>query len=301
MNKHAKEHPLATHPAQQSNAEYKDRSYSRSVGYDYSRRHQQALPRHQDSHHLSIHSASVQNRHTTHPRRIYNDYDPARSERRCRQDIRDVERNNVRNTRRVARNVSKLREELSKYYNEDLHAFLQDKARQDLEAAKLEFDQKYFLEQERLTHEQVLAENEEVALEISAKDVRASPKEEETSDFGDWTDDGYDDSGFVPECPIWWLEEGRISRWVDLERERLGLNSGEPITPSQSDWAIEEPITEPGGRTILPLGDGLEPHLEDLSEGKWRQKIDDWRHKQDKIRAQPKLGTLYWWQEATGI
>lgn len=64
---------------------------------------------------------------------------------------------------------------------------------------------------------------------------------------------------------------------------------------------VGEPATELGGSTIVSFGDGLEVHCEDLFEGHWRKKIDDYRHQQDKIRARPKLGELRWWQEVSGI
>jgi hypothetical protein len=125
--------------------------------------------------------------------------------------------------------------------------------------------------------------------------------DEITSDFSPWTGDGYDYSGFEPLCPVWKLEEARITAWVESERDRLGLNDCRLIPMKDSDWNVEEPPFDPGSTTILPFGYGLDPHEEDLFAGKWRRMINNYQHKQDKLRSQPKLGTLDWWQEVSGI
>ena len=96
---------------------------------------------------------------------------------------------------------------------------------------------------------------------------------------------------------MWKLDEARITAWVESEKDRLGLNRGQLIAMKDSDWDVEEPTFDRGSKTILPFGDGLDPHDEDLLRGKWRRRIDDYQHKQDKLRSQPKLGTLNWWQE----
>lgn len=218
-----------------------------------------------------------------------------------KRDICAVKRYKVEKARRAIYDVSKHRENQRKYYYANLIACIENLPHKEAEAAELQFSQQHFLDQVRYTHEEMLAEKEEEMYHQQAKEVHAYHEDELTSDFGDWASDGNDDSGFRPDCPVWRLQKHRIAKWAEAERERLGLNDAGPVKCTEDDWIVQDPVTEPGGRTLLPLGDGIEPHAEDLFEGQWRRKIDDWRHKQDKIRAQPKLGTLYWWQEVTGI
>ena len=228
-------------------------------------------------------------------------YGYARSVQPYRRDIRDVKRDQVMKVRRVLSDISRQRRNLRKNYHRDLDALLQAQSERQRATPKIEFDQNHFVEQGRFTQQQITAEAEQELYTRQAKELHAFYAEEVTSDFGDWPSDGYDDSGFEPLCPIWKLEEARITRWVDSERERLGLNNGRLVPLQDSDWDVTEPHMEPDGATVLPFRDGIEPNFEELCVGKWRQKIDEYQHKQAKLRALPKLGTLFWWQEMPGV
>lgn len=155
----------------------------------------------------------IEKRRATHPTAMYLHYDASRSAKRGRVDIRDITRDNAHRANKAAEGVARLREDQRDYYYQDLHELLKGRERQDMVATKLDFDHRFFLEQVGELHYK------------QSKELRAMYKEEMTSNFGDWTEDGYDDSGFQPDCPIWLLEEERITIWVDSERQRLGLNT----------------------------------------------------------------------------
>ena len=57
-------------------------------------------------------------------------------------------------------NISRHSDRLRRHYNEDRVAYLQHKEQQDREAAKVEFDHNYFLEQGWLTKELIITEAE---------------------------------------------------------------------------------------------------------------------------------------------
>jgi hypothetical protein len=246
-------------------------------------------------------AGGIRKRRTSRSNRGYDRYYDVSKSVHGKRDFVELKREEVMNVRRALSTARKQREDVRRHYYANLVACLQAEAENNREAAQLEFDQNHFLEQQKLTTEEFILEEDNEMFTRQAKELRAFHADEITSDFSDWTGDGYDDSGFDPLCPIWKLDEARITAWVDSERDRLGLNDGRLTSMKDNDWDVEEPAFDPESKTILPFGNGIDPHDEDLLAGKWRRMIDNYQHKQDKLRSQPKLGTLSWWQEVSGI
>ena len=216
-------------------------------------------------------------------------------------DICELKRHSLKQARKAIRNLAKERQNDRDLYHQDLTEWLRREPPEERARAKLEFDQHYFLRQGRITKQQILTEADRDLFERQVKELGAQYREEMTSGFSDCSGDGYDDSGFDPRCLVWQLEEERIKRWVDAERERLGLNVGPAVPHQESDWDIQEPPLDSGSRLVLPLGDGFGFHMEDLFEGKQRKKIDDYAQKQNRVRAMILLREPHWWEVCTGV
>ena len=102
--------------------------------------------------------------------------------------------------------------------------------------------------------------------------ARAIPHEDQTSDFGEWTDDGYDDANSDKEDGlVWGLEKEKIEGWLSNDQVQ--------DIPCQDETYDEQYHRVESGDS------GMSEDPDYMACGKRKERLDTWKAHQDGLRA----------------
>ena len=166
-------------------------------------------------------------------------------------------------------------------YKKDLRKFLRARKNGQVLGSQEDFDHSYFMEQNRASKDITFAQDRVKYAVQEARKVGALPREELTSDFGDWSDDGYDNRSNISD-PLRDLKKERIHKWRRDEEQKKIVSS--------SKWRVGKRARDSGGRSIA-AGSGRGSAFERLG-GKDRIRIDKWQAHQEKLRASSQFADL---------
>ena len=193
--------------------------------------------------------------------------------------IHDAQRNQLNFAKGVRSDCSRIRREHQRGYKRELSKFLRQKKEGEILGTKTDFDHDYFLEQTRVTMEIGIAERRIEFAEKAAKITGAIRREEMTSDFGDWSNDG-GDSNSNRSGPVWDLDKEIIETWRLDEKQK--------DVSSASNWRAEE--RDSGGESIVSASS--RDHVYDVATDKPGARIRRWQEHQEKLRASSQLAGL---------
>ncbi|KAK3691787.1 hypothetical protein LTR37_018445 [Vermiconidia calcicola] len=183
-------------------------------------------------------------------------------------------------------------------YGERFASFLDARLKGHVIGSETDFDKSYYLDRSKASHDLGVAKDRYRFARREARRVGAIPRHQLTSDYGDWSDDGYDDAS----------DYGRRHPGNELARE-LKIDA---IEKWKRDLEVEDDTgnmvkeedrhdLESGGKS---LADVSVTSLMDVAVGKHRTRIDKWTAHQEKLRAA--LGPIpledaLWFQEFSGM
>ncbi|KAK3681942.1 hypothetical protein LTR37_020738 [Vermiconidia calcicola] len=235
---------------------------------------------------------------STHAEQTQPERRPAEPPRSLNDIIRDEKGKALRDATQAWTEAEQHFDAIRDGYGERFANFLDARLKGHVSGSETDFDKSYYLDRSKASHDLSVAEDRYRFAKREAKRVGAIPRHQLTSNYGDWSDDGYDDAS----------DYGRRHSGNELARELKieGIEKWKRDLEEEDDtgkMAKEEDRhdLESGGKS---LADVSVTSLMDVAIGKHRRRIDEWAAQQEKLRAAlgpVPIGDALWFQEFSGM